>query len=99
MASLLIYCSTTYCPHGQVSDKCGVTLKSCRRQFDNIKRVFKSIEEMPGKYVSNVERHFGLSRALAEKYATVVFIASFRFEINKRKLNSLSFEAIKSVNF
>ncbi len=79
----------------EVSDKCGVTLKSCRRQFDNIKRVFKTIEEMPGNYVANIKHNFNLSRGLAEQYATVVFIASFRFEINKRKLHSLSFEAIK----
>ncbi len=46
----------------EVSEKCGVSLKSCRRQFDNIKRVFKTIEEMPGNYISNIEHTFALPR-------------------------------------
>ncbi|KAB0382121.1 hypothetical protein FD755_004038, partial [Muntiacus reevesi] len=31
-----------------ISTKTGITLESCRRQFDNLKRVFKVVEEMRG---------------------------------------------------
>ncbi|KAB0348729.1 hypothetical protein FD754_013586, partial [Muntiacus muntjak] len=31
-----------------ISTKTGITLKSCRRQFENMKRVFKVVEEMQG---------------------------------------------------
>ena len=33
----------------------GLRLKSARRQFDNVKRVFKAIEEMAGDYVTNIK--------------------------------------------
>ena len=33
----------------------GIRLKSARRQFDNVKRVFKTIEEMAGDYVTNIK--------------------------------------------
>ena len=39
----------------EISEKTNLHLKSCRRQFDNIKRVYKVIEEMPGHYVKNIE--------------------------------------------
>jgi len=33
----------------------GLRIKSARRQFDNVKRVFKTIEEMAGDYVTNIK--------------------------------------------
>jgi len=72
----------------------GLRLKSARRQFDNVKRVFKTIEEMAGDYVTNIKNQFGLSQTLAERYATLVFAASFRFEMSKRKLNYLNFDDV-----
>jgi len=72
----------------------GLRLKSARRQFDNVKRVFKTIEEMAGDYVTNIKNQFGLSQALAERYATLVFAASFRFEMSKRRLNYLNFDDV-----
>ena len=35
----------------EVAEKTCVKLKSCRRQFDNVKRIYKVVEEMPGKYL------------------------------------------------
>jgi hypothetical protein len=72
----------------------GLRLKSARRQFDNVKRVFKTIEEMGGDYVTNIKNQFGLSQTLAERYATLVFASSFRFEMAKRKLNYLTFDDV-----
>jgi hypothetical protein len=40
----------------EVAEKTGVLLNSCKRQFDNVKRVFKTVEDMPGSYVDNVAR-------------------------------------------
>jgi len=72
-------------------------LRSARRQYDNVKRVFKTIEDMAGDYVSNIVSQFGLSKALAEKYATLVFAASFKFEFSKKRLNYLNFEMIRRI--
>ncbi|XP_028658729.1 fibroblast growth factor (acidic) intracellular binding protein a [Erpetoichthys calabaricus] len=75
-----------------VSAKTGITLKSCRRQFDNFKRVFKVVEEMKGPLVENVQCNFLLSDKLARDYAAIVFFANSRFETGKKKLQYLTFE-------
>ncbi|XP_066575199.1 fibroblast growth factor (acidic) intracellular binding protein a isoform X2 [Amia ocellicauda] len=75
-----------------VSTKTGVTLKSCRRQFDNFKRVFKVVEEMKGPLVENIKQHFLLSDRLARDYGAIVFFANIRFETGKKKLQYLNFE-------
>ncbi|CAL7937298.1 unnamed protein product [Xylocopa violacea] len=49
----------------EVSEKTGITLKSCRRQYDNVKRVFKVVEDLPGSLAANIEQHFLLSEDLA----------------------------------
>uniref|UniRef100_A0A8C5MM16 FGF1 intracellular binding protein n=1 Tax=Leptobrachium leishanense TaxID=445787 RepID=A0A8C5MM16_9ANUR len=75
-----------------VSAKTGVTLKSCRRQFDNFKRVFKVVEDMRGALVENIQQNFLLSDRLARDYAAIVFFANSRFETGKKKLQYLTFE-------
>ncbi|KAK3920862.1 Acidic fibroblast growth factor intracellular-binding protein [Frankliniella fusca] len=75
----------------EVSEKTRVQLKSCRRQFDNVKRVFKTVEEMQGSVVKNVAKLFLLPDPLARRYGAVVFLACMRFETGKRKLQYLTF--------
>lgn len=48
----------------ELSEKTGTHLKSCRRQFDNIKRIFKTIEDMPGCYVQNIQKIFYISEGV-----------------------------------
>ncbi|KAL1502653.1 hypothetical protein ABEB36_007767 [Hypothenemus hampei] len=79
----------------EVAEKTGKPLKSCRRQFDNIKRVYKMVEEIPGSIVENIKNLFYLSDELAKEYASIVFLASIRFETSKKKLNSMTFTAWK----
>lgn len=74
-----------------VSEKTDVGVKSCRRQFDNIKRVYKMVEDMAGNLCQNIQTHFLLPHELAKKYAAIVYIANNRFETNKRKLQYLQF--------
>ncbi|XP_076058473.1 acidic fibroblast growth factor intracellular-binding protein-like [Oratosquilla oratoria] len=75
-----------------ISEKTGVLLRSCRRQFDNVKRVFKHVDELPGSTATNIQSHFLLPIGLAKKYAAVIFLMNNRFETNKRKLHYLTFE-------
>ncbi|KAG8042218.1 hypothetical protein G9C98_000209 [Cotesia typhae] len=75
----------------EVAEKTGITLKSCRRQYDNVKRVFKAVEDLSGSLVTNIKQHFLLPDDLAKRYAAVVFIACLRFEMSKRKLQFLTF--------
>lgn len=75
----------------EVSEKTGVLLKSCRRQFDNVKRVFKVVEDMQGSVVQNIKTNFLLPEELARRYGAVVFIACIKFETSKKKLQYLTF--------
>lgn len=75
----------------EIADKTCVKIKSCRRQFDNIKRIFKIVEELSGNIVNNIKAQFLLSEELAKKYAAIVFIACIRFETSKKKLLYLNF--------
>uniref|UniRef100_A0A0K8TJS3 Acidic fibroblast growth factor intracellular-binding protein n=1 Tax=Lygus hesperus TaxID=30085 RepID=A0A0K8TJS3_LYGHE len=75
----------------EVSDKTGVCLKSCRRQFDNVKRIFKAVEDLQGSVLQNIRSLFLLPEELAKRYGAVVFMACLRFETNKRKLLYLTF--------
>lgn len=68
-----------------------------RRQFDNIKRVYKMVEEIPGSIVENIKNSFYLSDDLAKQYASIVFLASIRFETSK-KVNIAIFDINSSAH-
>lgn len=73
-----------------VSEKTKMSLKKCRRQFDNLKRVFRTVEEMMGSLADNIQTHYLLSSDLSRQYAALVFIANNRFETGKKKLSQYS---------
>ena len=73
-----------------ISEKTGVSLKSCRRQFDNIKQVLRVVDDHEGSLVENIKQDFILPEHLAGVYASVVFLSANRFETNKRKLSHFS---------
>lgn len=73
-------------------DRLGVKVKACRRQFDNVKRVHKQMEDVEGALIDNIQAQFLLPLNLAGQYACMVFIINHRFELTgKRKLNYLTF--------
>lgn len=78
----------------EVSEKTGITLKSCRRQYDNVKRVFKVVEDLPGSLAANIEQHFLLSEDLAKyniklllcivlPYICKIYLSSYVFIIHQ----------------
>ncbi|XP_065718251.1 acidic fibroblast growth factor intracellular-binding protein isoform X1 [Patagioenas fasciata] len=75
----------------EVSARTGLSLRACRRQFDNFKRVFKAVEELKGPLAELIQQHFLLPPPLARDYAAIVFFANSRFETGKRRLQFLSF--------
>jgi len=81
----------------EVAEKTGVSLKSCRRQFDNMKRVYKAVEEMPGNFIQNIKNQFNLSEGLARRYSVVVFVACHKFDTTRKKLAQVSFEQFSVV--
>ncbi|CAL1265108.1 unnamed protein product [Larinioides sclopetarius] len=75
-----------------VSEKTGIQVKSCRRQFDNVKRVYKVVEDSSCELVDSIRVTFLLSENLARKYAAIMYLTSNRFETGKRKLQYLTFD-------
>lgn len=76
----------------EISEKTSIKLKSCRRQFDNIKRIQKTVEDsQPASLLRIIQREFMLSEELARKYCVIAFIANQRFEVSKKKLQYLTF--------
>lgn len=67
----------------EISRKSGRSLKSCRRQFDNFKRIYKTVDGLQGSIITNIQEHFLLSERLAQKYAN--YMCYNRFELNKRR--------------
>ena len=49
-----------------ISEKTGVRVKSCRRQFDNLKRIIRTIDEMRGPLIKNIIENFCLPIKIAE---------------------------------
>ena len=79
-----------------ISEKTGKSLKSCRRQFDNIKQVLRIVDDHEGSLVENIKQKFILPEEMAGVYASVVFISANRFETNKKKLSLFSFSDFTS---
>ena len=69
-----------------ISKSTGVSLKSCCRQFDNIKQVLKAVDDLDGSLVSNIKSEFLLPDYLAKSYASVVFMSANKFETGKKRL-------------
>ena len=51
-----------------VSEKTGCRVKSCRRQFDNLKRVIRTIDEMKGSIFKNIAEIFCLPPKMTEYF-------------------------------
>ena len=49
-----------------ISERTGVSLKSCKRQYDNIKNIFKMVEDSTGGLEENIKRNFLISDKLAK---------------------------------
>jgi len=81
----------------ETAERTGVSLRSCRRQFDNFKRVLKSVEEQPGNLQQNIRTAFLLPDPLAQTYTVAVFITLHRFEVCKKKLAVVRLEDWVSV--
>eukprot|EP01137_Pigoraptor_chileana_P014804 Opistho-2@69936 len=49
-----------------VSERSKINLQSCRRQFDNLKRIYKAVEDTEGGLAENVQNAFLLSRDMSK---------------------------------
>lgn len=56
-------------------------------KFNNLKRVFRRVEDSSGGLTRNIQDRFHLSKQLASRYANVIFINSNRIDTMKKKLS------------
>eukprot|EP00126_Sphaerothecum_destruens_P012338 Sdes_comp21158_c0_seq1m19829 len=73
-------------------EKHSISLQSARRQFENLKRIVKIVEEMDGSLVANIQSNFLLSKALSHSYAAIIFLNLNRIECSKKKLIPFNFK-------
>eukprot|EP00048_Salpingoeca_helianthica_P021036 m.9989 g.9989 ORF g.9989 m.9989 type:complete len:347 (+) comp5517_c0_seq2:36-1076(+) len=73
-----------------ISRRLGLSQKSCRRQFDNARRVFKAVEDEEGALEARIGQLFMIRPDLAQQYARVAFLLNNRFHMGGRKLASLT---------
>ncbi|KAF0709997.1 hypothetical protein AaE_012703, partial [Aphanomyces astaci] len=69
----------------EVSEHSLRTLKNCRRQFENLRRIYTFLEEknnFQGPLTRLIMDQFLISEKLAAKYACVVFLIHGRFEVH-----------------
>ncbi|KAJ2707537.1 hypothetical protein FB645_000714 [Coemansia sp. IMI 203386] len=75
----------TYLP--EVATRTGVPISSCKRQFENIKRIAKQSEDEEGvPLVNEIMDKFALPELLAKKYAHILFLNINRVDTTKRCL-------------
>jgi hypothetical protein len=79
-----------------VSEKTGIGMSSCRRQYDNlhtIQKFFKSnfMLPQPTTITDLIQTTFLLPRKLARRYGVTVFLCHHRFDVNKRALRDFNF--------
>ncbi|KAL7061298.1 hypothetical protein AAHC03_010258 [Spirometra sp. Aus1] len=75
----------------EVAERSGVRLNSCRRQYENLRRVARLAEDSPGKLTDIIKKCFVLPHSLAEVYTAMIFISANRFETSKRCFANASF--------
>lgn len=68
----------------EISDVAQCTLKSCRRQLENLRRVYSAMEDrnFQGIACQSISELFLISESLASKYACVMFLQHARLEIH-----------------
>jgi hypothetical protein len=68
----------------EISDATQRTLKSCRRQLENLRRVYAAMEDrnFQGIMAAQIREAFSLSEKMATKYACVMFLLHGRFEVH-----------------
>ena len=75
-----------------IAEKTGITLASCQRQFDNLRRVWKvatSTDYGSSKrsVVTRIGMHFRLPARLAERYARFTFLTECRPSIDDKRIS------------
>jgi len=75
-----------------ISEKVNIKIACCYRQFENLKRVYKTvIRDLRSLSVDIIQSNFGMSRDLACKYSRIVFMCFHRFDIAKKRLHFLTY--------
>jgi len=77
-----------------VSEKTGISLRSCQRQFDNVKNILKTYEDMERGLSDVLTKHFLFNEVLVDKYYPLLAVFIVRFETTKKRLQYLTFDNI-----
>nr|CDS32280.1 fibroblast growth factor (acidic) intracellular [Hymenolepis microstoma] len=65
------------------AERCGLRLRSVKRQYDNLRRVARFVEDTPGHLCDIIRRSFCLPITLAESYSVMIFLSVNRFVLRQ----------------
>eukprot|EP00735_Rhodelphis_limneticus_P004256 TRINITY_DN15827_c0_g1::TRINITY_DN15827_c0_g1_i1::g.22587::m.22587 TRINITY_DN15827_c0_g1::TRINITY_DN15827_c0_g1_i1::g.22587 ORF type:complete len:374 (-),score=27.45,sp/Q9JI19/FIBP_MOUSE/32.69/2e-56,FIBP/PF05427.6/1.9e-73 TRINITY_DN15827_c0_g1_i1:119-1240(-) len=75
-----------------IGDKHGVRLQSCKRQFENARRIVKYLKDIDFQpLLKTIESIFCISPELCARYARITFLWFHRFEIQRKKVQFLEY--------
>ncbi|KAJ1941998.1 hypothetical protein FBU59_003334, partial [Linderina macrospora] len=76
----------------EVAARVAIAVASCRRQFENAKRIAKQVEDVEGVTLENeIMQKFALPKELARQYTHILFLTINRIDTTKRCLAHFSF--------
>ena len=81
----------------EISQKTNKSVRTCRRQLENFRRVYRRVCDLDGDPWSLIHQYFCISPGLTDAYATVIFYSTNRIETKKRRLASYSYAEFESV--
>ncbi|KAJ1944626.1 hypothetical protein EC988_005942 [Linderina pennispora] len=76
----------------EVAARANIAVASCRRQFENAKRIAKQVEDVEGvSLATEIMQKFALPEELANQYTHILFLTINRIDTTKRCLAHFSF--------
>lgn len=76
-----------------ISEKAHIPINGCKRMFDNLKRIQKSIEDIEDKnIIEEIQKEFHLNYGLASQYSYIIFMNLLRLDTTKRKMAHFKYE-------
>ncbi|XP_063933324.1 acidic fibroblast growth factor intracellular-binding protein B-like [Zophobas morio] len=76
----------------ELSDRTGLSTYLCKLQFENIKRIYRFVEDKEGSLFRIIKENFYLSDKLSLCYSRIIFLCRYRIYCGKKRLRKYKLE-------
>jgi|SaaInlStandDraft_6_1057023.scaffolds.fasta_scaffold10439_1 hypothetical protein len=77
---------------------CGVSLVSCQRQFDNLRRIYRFVEDKYENPKEMISQEFLMNAELSQRYVKILFFCENRFDVPRKKFQALTFRMLEDIS-